>query len=287
MKAKKLLLIAVIIITVVLISLTLYLTLRRSASEDPINGMRFISEKNYELLKDAYNQIDFSGEFEKGDSDNFDFYISQYKRLVSREALFFDKRTQKEYYINEFQEMTLSDIYDAGDYIYYFFDMDVDGTPELCVTDERRFIYIIKYNPGSDEFVLWHEVYTTWIRLLGSKKLWFYSGASPVEYAYYELDYSGEEECSIRFYIEEFFNEEKQKIDVVYLLTLPKYKDKGQNSEMPESMINQAVIKKEPDYFYFRVTEEQWNELTDDFFESKELSKENIKEIRFTYDELF
>lgn len=34
------------------------------------------------------------------------------------------------------------------------------------------------------------------------------------------------------------------------------------------------------------VSENQWNELTKNFFEAKEASKEKIKEVSFTYSEL-
>jgi hypothetical protein len=39
--------------------------------------------------------------------------------------------------------------------------------------------------------------------------------------------------------------------------------------------------------YYFRVTEDQWKKLTNPFFESRELSKEKIKDVTFTYQELF
>ena len=41
------------------------------------------------------------------------------------------------------------------------------------------------------------------------------------------------------------------------------------------------------DVCYFRVTEDQWKELTCDFFESKKQAGENSKHVRYAYEELF
>jgi hypothetical protein len=38
---------------------------------------------------------------------------------------------------------------------------------------------------------------------------------------------------------------------------------------------------------FFRVTEEQYNELTSDYFKAIELAEEKIIEVSFTYNELF
>lgn len=69
-----------------------------------------------------------------------------------------------------------------------------------------------------------------------------------------------------------------------YLLTLPEYSDKTDDIEIPNDIKAQSIEK---DSHYYRVTESQWNELTKDFFTQKNLAKENILKVRFTYKELF
>lgn len=39
--------------------------------------------------------------------------------------------------------------------------------------------------------------------------------------------------------------------------------------------------------YYFRITEEQYLELTKDYFETEHTAKENLKRVTYTYDELF
>lgn len=70
-----------------------------------------------------------------------------------------------------------------------------------------------------------------------------------------------------------------------YLLTLPEYSDKTDDIEVRNDIKTQSIEK--DSHYYYRVTEIQWNELTKDFFTQKNLAKENILKVRFTYKELF
>ena len=268
-------------------------------NESSDNEINFVSKELFEIIKNAYSEVDFIGEFQTGTVEVYGFYKEQYLKLLKCEVTFIDKSLQKNFYINEFNEMDfthpgynstydgMKESYDPNNYLYYFFDVDGDGPPELCVSDETRFIYIFKYDPNSGEIVLWHEIFTTWIRLLGSKKLWLYSGGTPVEYAYFLLDENGEEECSVRFYLEGYKNIEKQQDDTLYMVALPEYADKSKNIELLDKYKNQAVFDPLKSIHYFRVTEEQWIELTEIFFESRELAKENIIQVSFTFEQLF
>jgi len=61
-----------------------------------------------------------------------------------------------------------------------------------------------------------------------------------------------------------------------------------------ETIISDEIIAKSYSYinddtrvYYFRVTEDQYNELTKNYFLARELATDKIKEVRYTYDELF
>jgi hypothetical protein len=262
--------------------------------------INYVDDGVFEIIEEVYGKIDFCGKFEKGDEEGFDLYKNQYLRLLKCEVPFFDKQTQKEYFINEFNEMNYnyagphliydgewSDVYDPNNYIYYFFDMDGDGNPELCVTNESRFVYIIKCELDLSRFTLWHEI-TDWTSLLGSKKLRYYSGTHPIRWAYVELDQYGNEECRVLFYLEDYYDEGKNQDDTLYALTLPEFTDQSKNFQSNVSIKHQAFFADQYDsQYYFRVTEEQWNELTKYFFDARDLAEEDINEVRFTYDELF
>ena len=171
-------------------------------SRSRYNDVDFIDDEMFGIIKDSYSKIDFVGEFKKGDTSAYDFYKEQYLRLLKCEAPFFDRQTQKEHFINEFGEMNYthigphliynleySDIYDPANYIYYFFDMDGDGMPELCVTNEVRFVYIMKYIPETASFILWHEIPPSMTVLMGSGKLRLGGGTTaPAMLTYCRLD---------------------------------------------------------------------------------------------------
>ena len=252
----------------------------------------FVDDDIFEIIKDAYSEIDYYGAFEKGDIELYDFYIEQYLRLLRLEAPFYDRVAQAEYYANEKRGMSVWywGAYDPDKYIYYLFDMDKDGTPELCVVDEGYSIIIVKYYPSTDSFILWHEVGTYSIRLLGSMKLFQATLNSPQHLAYIELDERGEEKLWVRFYIEAYtINEETGEGAAMYLITLPYHNTDGHKyADIPEKMMAQSVFNSNGEgLHYFRVTEAQFKELTDDFYEARWLADETIMEVRYTFEELF
>lgn len=237
------------------------------------SNSEFIDDRTFEHIKNEYANIDFSSDFKQGDQSVYADYKEQYLKLMDCKIPF--KSEGKKYYIDEY----IFGEYEPEKYIYYFFDMDDDSLPELCIENKVGFIYIMKYSPVSDEVILWHETSSSWTELLGSKKLWFYSGTSPIKYAFYSLDENGSAEYSIQLYIEPTKSETK------YWLTLPEASEKIDNAEIPNEVKIQSVEK--DSRYYYRVTESQWDELTKEFFAAKDNSKENIEKVRFTYEELF
>lgn len=255
----------------------------KSINSNVLSNGDFVDETTFEVIRDAYARIDFSGEFKKQNTDLDNNYKEQFYKLLKCNKTFWDKQMKNEYYVNEFGEMKYE--YSPNDYVYYFFDMDSDGTPELSISDGSRFIYIMKYNPDIDEIILWYEVDTTWIKLIGSGKLWFYGGSSPIiEYAFLELDENGEEECTVSFYIEVQSDSDKKGYEEIYMVAMPKYAD---NTEISENMKKQGIKKESNDDYHFRVTKPQWEELTSYFFHAKDLSIDNLENVSFTFEELF
>ena len=258
----------------------------------PYQNISYVDNEAYAIIKDAYKSIDFWGKFETGDTATYGYYLVQFIKLLNCEITFLDTTTQEVFYISEFGEIRtnirLNGSYDPNNFEYYFFDMDNDGAPELCITDETRFIYIVKYYPDTNSFVLWHEIDTTWIRLLGSRKLWLYGGASPINYAFFQLDQNGDVEYSAWFYLARFQNTEKECEDISYMVALPRYTDICAGIMISESMAEFAFFDEtQGDFAFFRVTEDQWNELTNDFFKARKLAEENINKVRFSYEDLF
>lgn len=67
----------------------------------------------------------------------------------------------------------------------------------------------------------------------------------------------------------------------------PKYADGREQISMTEEMLKQGYYGEMEDSFFFRVTQEQYEELTKSFLQAKEEAKENLKEVTYTYEELF
>ncbi len=233
----------------------------------------FIDDKAFEYIKSVYADIDFSSDFKIGNQNIYNSYKEPYLKLLNLEIPFYFEKTT--YYIDEY----INGEYEPEKYNYYFFDMNNDSLPELCIEDKAGIIYIMAYSPVSDKIILWHETSSSWTELLGSKKLWFYSGTSPIQYSFQSLDENGYTEYSTWLYIVPTKSETK------YFLTLPEYPKKNDYTKIPKDIKKYSVEK--DSHFYYRVTENQWDELTKEFFKSKETSKENIKKVKFTYDQLF
>lgn len=242
-----------------------------------------VDEEVFTVIEEAYNEIDFLGEFKQGNLEVYDFYKEQFLKLLKCEATFFNDQSQTETYINEFIE---ADSYNVKNYRYSFFDMDEDGAPELSMISSLGYVYIFKYYPESSKFTLWYEIHTSWAGLLGSRSLWYYIDAAPMEYKYYRLDQNGDEEYVVRFCFSGYYNSDKRQEDVLYMVALPQFTDENKNTVFSENIKKQAFIDNQG-ICYFRVTEEQWGRLTKRFFEAKEIAEDKINEVVFTYDELF
>lgn len=260
MKSKKVFISIFIVLLIIIIYFIFFnmskfniLKSQEKTSVVSIDNDGFVNEQAFNYIKDCYNKVDFSSDFKQGDYQTYDYYKKQYQKLLDCKVSFKVKDTREEYFINQYGEIKKP--YNPIDYIYYFFDIDSDNLPELCITDESRFIYVIKYNSDSDEFILWHEVPPSWIELLGSGKLWLYSGKSPINYAFFQLDKNGNVEFTIRYYIEQRNDQEKNDIETIYMLTLPEFSDSIENIDIPEEIKMQSVEK--DSHFYFHVTEDQ------------------------------
>ena len=257
------------------------------------DSMCFIDGIVFEFLKVAYGKVDYYGEFKKGEIDKYDFYLEKYYKLVSNEMPFIDQTQGEEYYLNEFD--TLAGYMEGDETItshlknksFYFFDMDEDGVPELCVASE----YIFKYFPDLGKCILWGGYKGNFYNSIrGSRKIAQDHGlASQISHEFYQLNENGTMEYSTFFCIRNEHIQEANQYKNVYIISLPIYDNKDRRTELAEETKSQAYSADiGGEIFYcFRVTEEQFDELTKDYFIAKKLSDEKIREVSFTYDELF
>lgn len=250
----------------------------------PFEEFEYVDDEGYRELEQLYAQVDFTSYFIKTNPDMYSHYIEKYRQLVNNEISFYETDTDEKYYLNQYRMLDEEySQYTLDELTFFFFDMDEDGRPELGVTKYemgshmKRFIYFFKYKEETDKMIVWYRTESTYDWLIGSKKLGWQN------YRYYDfiqLDENGDSEIWLEFIRDDFFTNG----EMLYLVTSPR--DKSGRLMISEEMKRQG-FPTEMGWYYFQVTEEQFDELTERFFQVEEESKENINEVSYTYEELF
>lgn len=254
-----------------------------STNDFPYENMDFVDDTTYAFLKETYDEIDFYGEFQTGDLSVYDEYIEAYRKLLNNEIPFivqdsyYRPEIGESFYMREYSEIRSGDEYDPNEFTYYFFDMDGDGNPELCIYD--RGAYVFKYNMQSKEMILWQAVDGLWESIHGTLSLRNDYGG--LRHWLCRLNAGGEMVFWVCFMEEATWSNGK----VAYMVTLPTYEDR--EIEITMDMKKQAYFSEEDGRYYFNVTEEQYDELTKNYFLASDQSEEELKKVTYTYDELF
>ena len=249
----------------------------------PYENMDFVDDTTYAFIKQLYDEIDFYDVFQMGDLSEYDEYKEAYKKLLNSEIpfdirdSFFLSQVGESYYMKEYSTIKRGDDYDPNKYTYYLFDMDGDGGLELCIRNVST--YIFKYDIQTKEMILWLSIGSPYERIHGTQALrldW-----EEVRHRLCRLNENGEIVFSIYFLEEATHSNGK----VAFMVTVPFYEDK--EIEITMEMKKQAYFNEEDGLYYFNVTEEQYNELTKEYFRAREQSEEELKKVTYTYDELF
>ena len=241
----------------------------------PFNEMIFAEKSIFENLKEQYNQIEFSGKFEVGDIEKYDFYIEKFYDLLNNNQRFFIENTKEEFLFSEYN-LLQSENYDLNNYVYIFFDVDNDKEPELGVLDVGTSIHIFKYILSKDEFILWKDLSPSYYRLNGSLKVRY--NREGTSHVFFSMDENGEMKEIVSFFI-------MVGPETIYIVSVPKNID-NLSFGIQENK-KDAYYVEEDDSYYFRVNEEEFNQLTEDYFEAERIAEEGIKDVSFSYDELF
>lgn len=249
----------------------------------PYENMDFVDDTTYAFLKKTYDEIDFYGEFQTGDLSVYDEYIEAYRKLINNEIPFivqdsyYSPRIGESLYMREYSEIRRGDEYDPNELTYYLFDMDGDGNPELCIWNYATFVF--KYDVQSKEMTLWLEIYSTNERIHGTKTLrWEWDGS---RFSLSRVNENGEVVFGVYFLFEGTHSNGK----TAFMVTVPFYEDK--KIEITMDMKKQAYFSEEDGLYYFNVTEEQYDELTKEYFRAEKQAEEELEKISYTYEELF
>ena len=249
----------------------------------------YANTETFEFLRDAYAEINFSGELESGDLDIYPLYLDAFYRLFQEDALLTDRETGGTMLLSEFP--FFEDFFTAEEgedeswskkdrYSFGFFDMDGDGAPELTVYQFAVGYVVLDYNVKEDVYTIWYDAEACWYGLAGSgKMLWAWDGRY---LAFYQLDESGAEACGT-FCGSMYYNGE----EAVCLVMLPTYTKEEERLFVPEEIQAQGSYSQLDGQWCFRVTGEQYAEITEAFWDAYDLVKEHKERGFDTYEELF
>ncbi len=242
----------------------------------------YVDDELYAEIKDICKSIDWTVSFDAGDVTKYALYKEKFKNFIDGETTAWIKETGEElpiYDLGEFRTDIELEKFDIDRYSYYFFDMNGDEAPELCVTDKARYIYVFQYDEERDQIVLWEKYISSTIFLMGTQKLGFAGGWSG--HGLISIDENGDRVFFVRFKEVGGGPCQNDIEDYGYLVSLPEY------IELKNYMIEQAVYDKTDERYYFRVTEEQFEELTKDYNDAEKKAQDALDEVTYTYAELF
>ncbi len=245
----------------------------------------YTDAEGIKIIRQAYEKVDFAGEFMQGDSENYDEYVIYFSKLLNNDLPFLNKETGKEIYLKDFERLAIYDDLEYRQilirYEYIFFDIDADGFPELGIRNENdhNAIYIFDYNEQTGNCELWYTLENFWYVILGSKKIaWIWDGKY---LAFYQLGLGGDVECQT-FGFSSWFNEEES----LHMVMLPVY-TKEEGIDIPDWLKEQGVFSQSDGQWFFRITEAQYEELMAPYWEAYFASEEEIEKVTYTYGELF
>lgn len=238
-----------------------------------------VEENIYAVIKSEYEKVDFSGNFELGEN----VFHEEYLKLLQCNVPFVVPETGEEIYLNQLGQLDsfMLDSYDLEALEYYYYDIDGDRISELGVTDGVNFICLFDYDVQNGQMVLWQDLCSTWYRVMGTGKVFWNNGGNDI--VFYELDEQGNEKLSVYFYSEEFYNREKDTAEIRYMVALPQYSDENEQRNISQ---HAAYYDEGQQLCYFSVTKEEFEELTEEYFKAEQESKQNIKEVSHTYQEI-
>lgn len=245
----------------------------------PYENIEFADKKTVQVLMEAYEKVDFFGEFQKGNLEVYDFYKEKYSSLLNNEITFTLPETGEQYYLKDYEYVVSgkNEFYDVRNYSYLFFDMNGDGAPELVMTDRFYFIYYFRYDKNTETMNLWYQTGFFWESVHGTGTVrWDREGR---QHLFCRLDENGKEVCRVMFF------ERDSNGEMVYMAALPSFAD--EETVLSRRMRKYACYSEGFQVYYFRVTEDQYDALTERYYEAVEESNICRDEVTFTYDELF
>lgn len=232
----------------------------------PKKDMKFSSKETVEKLRLIYKEIEFYGEYKEGDLSLYDSYAEKFTRLLKNEIQYYDPLSDTYEYVSSTYE---PHDFKQGAAHCYLFDMNEDGKPELFMRGVRG-AYVFQYIPESDQCVVWWKGGGGNIWAMGSRKVDQFSLDD--SYVFTQLSKSGEKEFDI------IMAEHVVVVGAerVFAVTLPSYEAGYRETDIIDEMIEDGYFEDWDNgngNCYFRLTEEEYLEVTEPYRKAVELAK--------------
>lgn len=230
----------------------------------------FASDESVKLVSDIYDEIGFEGEFQSGDETVYEFYRKKFALLLDGKVKIYD---------SEGNESSLYDRYIPKGRLQhqirakelYFFDMDGDGLPELCVQGTSG-LYICKYDADADRYIEWWGTTNSGCMILGTRKM-ADTRSGDIDRLWL-FDKDGYLECKITF--NTLYQSER-----LYMVSIPDFEERVRDGKIPDFVKQQVVYDRFWHTYYLRVTEEQYEELIKGLYEARKTAEKH--QVPFSY----
>ena len=235
--------------------------------------MSFASDEMFQVLLEAYSDINFFGEFSRGNPERYNFYREQFYHLLTGDIETINM------HIADF-DMTREELERST---FYFFDITGNGSPNLAVGCFMRGA-VLEYIADTNSFHDHGGFHTSWATIIGTgRKMQRHNSSSRATYTLMRFD------NDMNF----------DTVSVSYIYAIPikceniiysfdpvcEACDMCKKAEELDNWWQHVYLVAFEDY-YFRVTNEQFEKLTADFFAAWDLAYELVKDVRFTFEEL-
>lgn len=219
--------------------------------------MVFADREAFELIKTSYDELEFAGTFQTGDKSVYDYYREKFALLIEKKVTVYDSEGEKSF-VNMAYNM---EQYKNSNCKFYFFDMDGDSIPELCLEGVGG-TFVCKYDAEADHYCTWWEDPVSGYKILGTGKI---AGDHNGDQEYFfQLD--GDGNIVFRVVFEISYRPERK-----YLISVPD--SIIEDNQIPESVKKQIFYNEYRMVYCLRVTREQYMELIQGLHEARKLAE--------------
>ena len=234
-----------------------------------VDTLNYVSYLGFDYLFNIFDDIEFIVDFSEIDEEINELFLENFYKMLMGESLIYVGKNMLRYGESS-QELYICDIIIIFRYShpaetlfkYYFLDFSGDGYPELGVIGNTR--YFFRYIPSEDRFLLWYITNANWYFFIAPNRMSQGGGNVPINNHFVIIDENAITEMIIHFNTE-FLNNKDDDTTGFNLVSLPLFSSESNELYIPAYLEKQGITFGDNSLMYFRVTDEQFSILRQDF----------------------